>query len=158
VISAASRKEQIPSFVALGRQVAANGPQLTPEQEAARRRMLAAAQIPLENLEKAAGPSLSSPKCVTCGNRCMPERFATYTQGNGGQTLEELEDFRHLNAHNYAGEADDEYFGRRRHVLKSGVPMQLTCGAQFDGRRLQLDLPHLRMYSCTVQNVLQRFP
>ena len=45
--------DTIPSFVALGRQVAANGPQLTPEQEAARRRMLAAAQIPLENPEKA---------------------------------------------------------------------------------------------------------
>jgi hypothetical protein len=45
--------DKIPSFVALGRQVAANGPQLTPEQEAARRRMLAAAQIPLENPEKA---------------------------------------------------------------------------------------------------------
>jgi hypothetical protein len=46
-------EDKIPSFVALGRQVAANGPQLTPEQEAARRRMLAAAQIPLENPEKA---------------------------------------------------------------------------------------------------------
>jgi hypothetical protein len=45
--------DTIPSFVALGRQVAASGPQLTPEQEAARRRMLAAAQIPLENPEKA---------------------------------------------------------------------------------------------------------
>jgi hypothetical protein len=44
--------EKIPSFVVLGCQVA-NEPQLTPEQEAARRRMWAAAQIPLENLEKA---------------------------------------------------------------------------------------------------------
>ena len=102
--------------------------------------------------------ALSNPKCVTCGNWCMPERFANYTQGSEGQTLEELEDFRHLYAHNYAGEADDEYFGRKRHVLKSDVPMQLTCGAQFDGQRLQLDLPHLRMYSRTVQSVLQRFP
>jgi hypothetical protein len=41
-------KDQIPTFVALGRQVAATA-QLTPEQEAARRRMLTAAQIPLEN-------------------------------------------------------------------------------------------------------------
>jgi hypothetical protein len=46
-------EDKIPSFVALGRQVAANGPQLTPEQEAARRRILAAAQIPLENPDKA---------------------------------------------------------------------------------------------------------
>jgi alkanesulfonate monooxygenase SsuD/methylene tetrahydromethanopterin reductase-like flavin-dependent oxidoreductase (luciferase family) len=46
-------EEEIPSFVALGRQVAASGPQLTPEQEVMRRRVLAAAQIPLENPEKA---------------------------------------------------------------------------------------------------------
>jgi alkanesulfonate monooxygenase SsuD/methylene tetrahydromethanopterin reductase-like flavin-dependent oxidoreductase (luciferase family) len=46
-------EEEIPSFVALGRQVAAKGPQLTPEQQAMRRRMLDAAQIPLENPEKA---------------------------------------------------------------------------------------------------------
>ena len=45
-------EDQIPTFVALGRQVAATA-QLTPEQEAARRRMLAAAQIPLENPAKA---------------------------------------------------------------------------------------------------------
>ena len=45
-------EDKIPSFVALGRQVAATA-QLTPEQEAARRRMLAAAQVPLENPEKA---------------------------------------------------------------------------------------------------------
>jgi hypothetical protein len=45
-------EDKIPSFVALGRQVAVNAPQLTPEQEAARRRILAAAQIPLENPEK----------------------------------------------------------------------------------------------------------
>ena len=44
------RKE--PTFVALGRQVAATA-QLTPEQEAVRRRMLTAAQIPLENPAKA---------------------------------------------------------------------------------------------------------
>ena len=45
-------EDEIPSFVALGRQVAVTA-QLTPEQEAARRRTMAAAQIPLENPEKA---------------------------------------------------------------------------------------------------------
>ena len=45
-------KDRIQAFVALGRQVAATA-QLTPEQEAARRRMLTAAQIPLENPAKA---------------------------------------------------------------------------------------------------------
>ncbi len=41
-------EDQIPSFLALGRQVAAQP--RTPEQEAARRRMLAAAQVPLEEV------------------------------------------------------------------------------------------------------------
>jgi hypothetical protein len=97
-------------------------------------------------------------KCTTCkGRRCIPTRFASYTQGNEyeGQSLKELEDLRHLYAHNYAGDADDEYFHRTRHVLQRGVTTQLTCGAAFDGYRPRLDLTHLRMYSCTVRSVLE---
>src|SRR6516162_1279836 len=45
-------EDRIPSFVALGRQVAETE-QLTPEQAAARRRMLAAAQVTLEDPAKA---------------------------------------------------------------------------------------------------------
>jgi hypothetical protein len=45
-------EDRIPSFVALGRQVAETQ-QLTPEQAAARRRMLAAAHVPLEDPAKA---------------------------------------------------------------------------------------------------------
>ena len=45
-------EDRIPSFVALGRQVAATE-QLSPEQAAARRRMLAAAHVPLEDPAKA---------------------------------------------------------------------------------------------------------
>ena len=45
-------EDRIPSFVALGRQVAETE-QLTPEQAAARRRMLAAARVPLEDPAKA---------------------------------------------------------------------------------------------------------
>jgi hypothetical protein len=102
---------------------------------------------------------LKKPTCTTCRMRCIPTRFASYTQGNESQSLKELEDLRHLYAHNYAGEADDEYFKiRTRHVLQRGFATQLTCGAAFDGRRPWLDLPHLRMYSCTVQSVLERFP
>jgi hypothetical protein len=101
--------------------------------------------------------ALDNPKCATCGRRCMPERFASYTGGNESQSLQELEDLRHLYAHNYAGEADDEYFSRPRHILKPGVPAQLTCGAGFDGRRPALDLHHLRQYSRVVENLLQRF-
>jgi hypothetical protein len=79
-------------------------------------------------------------------------------QDNEEQSLKELDDIRHLYAHNYAGEADDEYFNhRRRYVLRRGTPTQLTCGAQFDGHRLALDLRHLRWYAHTVQTVLARF-
>jgi hypothetical protein len=54
-------------------------------------------------------------------------------------------------------EADDEYFHRPRHIFKNGIPLQLSCGATFDGRRPSLDLPHLRTYSRTVHTVLERF-
>jgi hypothetical protein len=108
--------------------------------------------------ERAALCRSNRSKCTTCGSCCMPERFAPYIQGNDGQSLKELEDLRHLYAHNYAGEADDEYFRRPRHVLKRDVPVQLTCGTTFDGRQPGLNLPHLRKYSCTVKRVLQRFP
>lgn len=103
---------------------------------------------------------LKRPKCPTCKSKlCISARFDPHARGNEGQSLKELDDLRHLYAHNYAGEADDEYFNfKPRHVLKRGVTKQLTCGAQFDGRRLSLNLLHLRMYSSTVQTVLERFP
>jgi hypothetical protein len=67
--------------------------------------------------------NMKKPKCPTCERKLrIPSRFARYTQGNEKQSLEELEDLRHLYAHNYAGEADDQYFQvRKRHILKSGV-------------------------------------
>ena len=95
--------------------------------------------------------------CATCGRNCIPPRFACYTQGNEGTLLNELEDLRHLYAHNYAsGEADQDYFKRKRHVLKCGKEKQSTCGAKFDGRRIALDLPSLRMYSRIVRVILER--
>jgi hypothetical protein len=54
-----------------------------------------------------------------------------------------LDDLRNLYAHNYAGEADDEYFAHKppRYVLlKRGDRVPLTCGAEFDGYRLHLEL------------------
>lgn len=105
--------------------------------------------------------NLPRPQCAICGRCCIPARFAPHTQGNESQGLKELEDLRHLYAHNYAGDADDEYFGttkpRRRHVFARGAIVPLVCGAQFDGRRVQLDLPHLRVYARTVRGVLRRF-
>jgi len=100
--------------------------------------------------------SLKRLRCSTCGRACIPTRFACYTQDDEEQSLKELEDLRHLYAHNYAGEADDKYFNYARHVLNCGIATQLTCGAQFDGRRASLGLPDLRTYSRTVQSVLER--
>ena len=80
-------------------------------------------------------------------------------QGNEEQSLKELDDIRHLYAHNSAGEADDKYFDGRhsRYVLQRDVPTTLSCGAQFEGLRLSLNLRHLRWYAHTVQTVLKRF-
>jgi len=106
--------------------------------------------------------ALPDPQCATCGRRCIHARFVPHTQGNEGLSLAELEDLRNLYAHNYAGEADNEYFGtttpRRRHVLARDVIVPLVCGAQFDGRRVQLNLPDLRVYARMVRSVLRRFP
>lgn len=99
--------------------------------------------------ERAALPASS---CPICGGRsCIPARFANHVQGSEGRSLEELEDLRHLYAHNYAGEADDVYFTRPRHLLTRNAVADLTCGAQFDGRRVQLELSHLQFYSSTVK-------
>jgi hypothetical protein len=55
-----------------------------------------------------------------------------------------LDDFRHLYAHNFAGRLDAAYFtNKKRQVLASDTPQQLTCGAQFNGQQLLLDISHL---------------
>jgi len=101
--------------------------------------------------------ALSRTKCAICNRICIRGRFSPYAQGNGPSILGELDDFRHLYAHNFAGEVDAAYSGKRRHVLVSGTTVQLSCGVQFNGQRLQLDLPQLRFYSGAVQNILERF-
>lgn len=107
--------------------------------------------------------ALPKPKCPVCGRKsCIHNRLASHAHATESSSLAELEDLRHLYAHNYAGEADTEYFGtpmapRRRHILARGVPSQLTAGGHFDGERVQLDLPHLRAYAQSVRGVLQRF-
>jgi hypothetical protein len=102
---------------------------------------------------------LPKTECGSCkGWGCIRARFDQHVQDDEGSGLGELEDLRHLYAHNYAGEADDEYFGHRhRHVLNRDISATLTSGALFDGRRVHLDLPHLRAYGRTVQSVLMRF-
>jgi hypothetical protein len=101
---------------------------------------------------------LPDPKCPICGGRCIPERFAGSTPAGDAQSLKELEDLRHLYAHNFAGEADDRYFSRPRHVFQQGVSAQLTCGARFKGSLVALDLPHLRYYAAMTKRVLEAVP
>jgi hypothetical protein len=101
----------------------------------------------------------NSNKCAICGSRrCIPVRFANFCENDEErQALGELDDLRHLYAHNYVGGADDKYFDQKypRHVLTpDGV--KLTCCAQFDGHRANLGLSHLRYYSRTVQTMLGR--
>jgi hypothetical protein len=97
-------------------------------------------------------------RCNICHARgCVAARFALkvtdVTDRNG---LQELEDIRHLYAHNYAGKADQEYFKRRtRHVFRSGVPTTLSCGGTFNGSEVNLDLSHLRSYCALTRRVLE---
>jgi hypothetical protein len=101
---------------------------------------------------------LRGARCAKCGRRCVPARFTDYVQDKELEVLEELDDLRHLYAHNYAGDADDRYFKiRSRHVLASGAPVSMSCGATFNGRHVDLDLHHLRAYSQSVQKILRRF-
>ena len=97
-------------------------------------------------------------KCGTCkSSSCIVPRFSS-AQSADRKALKELEDLRHLYAHNYGGVADDTYFDPKkhtRHVLaRGGVPL-LTCGAAFDGLQAQLDLSHLRHYCGVARHVLE---
>jgi hypothetical protein len=102
-------------------------------------------------------------KCNVCGKpSCVAGRFAPKVTNADRKGLEELEDVRHLYAHNYAGNADEEYFAsqrrqasRRRHVLARGVSTTLSCGAVFNGSHLSLDLSHLRSYCALTRRVLE---
>jgi hypothetical protein len=112
--------------------------------------------------------SLPKSKCPTCcAWGCIWHRYTDWAKQNNCTAqipttdLEELEDLRHLYAHNYAGDADAKYFSfvrGRRHILKEGSYIILTSGAIFNGRKLQIELHHLRTYADTAKNVLKLFP
>jgi hypothetical protein len=113
----------------------------------------------LDAFAERAGLKPSKSHCPICEKKsCISALFAGCAQGNESQNLMELEDIRHLYAHNYAGEADAEYFRRKRHLLVAGTTTQLSCGAQFHGHRLALGLSHLRYYANATENLLGRFP
>lgn len=100
---------------------------------------------------------LSGTKCPTCHTLCIGQRFAAHCQGAERQALDELEDLRHLHAHNYAGEADEEYAKRRtRHLLIRGRAVDLSVGVRFDGYSVRMDHHHLKAYAEVVGRVLRR--
>jgi hypothetical protein len=79
-----------------------------------------------------------------CERKCILAQFRPYAEDNEEAILAELDDFRHLYAHNFAGRLDAAYFiNKKRQVLASDTPRQLTCGAQFNGQQLLLDISHL---------------
>jgi hypothetical protein len=93
--------------------------------------------------------------CPLCNRgSCIAHRLAKYAPAEAA-SLSELDDLRHLYAHNFAGQADDHYLKRQRHVLRPGNRGLLSCGAPFDEGHVSLDLSHLRSYANAVQRVLQ---
>lgn len=90
-------------------------------------------------------------KCLVCDSKnCLSSRLTNTSKLNvvDERALKEMEDVRHLFAHNYAGRADAEYFNKKkRHVLKSGVSVSLSSGAKFDGGSISLTVAHLRYYA-----------
>ena len=97
-------------------------------------------------------------KCPICGSgNCVAERFRPKVTAADVKGLQELEDIRHLYAHNYAANPDEEYFNfnRSRHVFERGKPTTLNCGAVFNGTEVRLDLSHLRSYCALTRSVLE---
>ena len=58
----------------------------------------------------------------------------------------EIDDLRHLYAHNFGGKADARYFGRTRNCLAAGTPYTFASGSNFDGRQLVLTVQDLDFY------------
>jgi hypothetical protein len=77
--------------------------------------------------------------------------------GSRDQAIAELEDLRHMYAHNFAGHADPLYFGRPRHVLAAGVTKQLSSGMFFDGSNVSMTASHLRFYAEHCRDILSSF-
>ena len=104
-------------------------------------------------------------KCPVCdGPNCLSSRLTSTSKLNAAdeRALKELEDVRHLFAHNYAGRADIMYFtkknGRKwkRHVLDSGSSVSLSSGAMFDGVSISLAAVHLRYYADQSRKVIEK--
>jgi hypothetical protein len=96
-------------------------------------------------------------KCSVCGRKnCLSSRLTNTSKLNGvdESALKEMEDLRHLFAHNYAGRADSVYFKWTRHVLHSGVSVSLSSGAIFDGATIALTAAHLQYYAKQSRDII----
>lgn len=94
--------------------------------------------------------SIQRARCAICGRSgCLFARLENTGKLNQAHRplLQEVEDLRHLYAHNFAGQADALYFGMARHVLHAGQSSTLSSGAVFDGARVTLSVAHLRHYA-----------
>ena len=72
----------------------------------------------------------------------MPQRLADFDiQTSDVQALKELDDLRHLYAHNYAGEADEEYFSRsaRRFPIRREIQKLQEALDAFNERIAELE-------------------
>jgi hypothetical protein len=98
-------------------------------------------------------------KCVICSRSgCLVGRLNAKGQVPARLTrsLEEIEDLRHLFAHNFSGRPDPAYFKRKtRHAPASERFSTLTCGASFDGERVDLWGKELRHYAQCAREVLE---
>ena len=87
----------------------------------------------------------------------LSNRLSRKLPANLERILKELEDMRHLYAHNFAGIADAQYFkpNRKRHCFQRNTTYHLRSGAYFDGRRLALTLEDLRFYIKHTRDILE---
>jgi len=98
-------------------------------------------------------------KCATCSRKfCLSSRLACTGKLTPSHcmALGELEDVRHLFAHNFSGQADAAYFKWPRHVLCPAKHCTLSSGATFDGATIKLQPPNLRYYACHAREALTR--
>jgi hypothetical protein len=98
-------------------------------------------------------------KCPICKRKnCVWKIFEKYIAAAELDIIAELEDIRHLYAHSFAGRVDAEYSNpkRYRHFLRLDVPRLMTCGVQFNGQQLLLNMSCLKFYSEAAQEVLRR--
>ncbi len=97
--------------------------------------------------------------CPACGARCLVSRFTSSGKltGSVATAVAEIDDLRHLFAHNFAGDADELYFSLKhpRHVLRLGTPLTLSSGAEFNGRRVVLQVGQLRYYADRATELLR---